>query len=79
MSSSSVEPAAVQGESAPRAAEVLSPYGYIAIEGLIGAGKTTLSRRLAERFAGRTVLEEQGNPGNLFSVRGFIRLFVPIP
>jgi deoxyadenosine/deoxycytidine kinase len=31
---------------------------YIAIEGLIGAGKTTLARRLAERWNGRLVLEE---------------------
>lgn len=47
----------------PRNAEVVPPYGYIAIEGLIGAGKTTLSRRLAEHFAGRTVLEEfEDNP-----------------
>ncbi|MEO8066540.1 MAG: deoxynucleoside kinase [Flavobacteriales bacterium] len=33
-------------------------YGYIAIEGLIGAGKTTLARRLSERSNGRLVLEE---------------------
>ncbi|MBK7944468.1 MAG: deoxynucleoside kinase [Flavobacteriales bacterium] len=33
-------------------------YSYIAIEGLIGAGKTTLARRLAERWNGRLVLEE---------------------
>ncbi len=33
-------------------------YGYIAIEGLIGAGKTTLARRLAERWNARLVLEE---------------------
>jgi len=25
------------------------------------------------------VLEEQGNPGDLFSVRGILRLFLPIP
>ncbi|MCB9169673.1 MAG: deoxynucleoside kinase [Flavobacteriales bacterium] len=31
---------------------------YIAVEGLIGAGKTTLARRLAERWQGRLVLEE---------------------
>jgi len=38
-------------------------YGYIAIEGLIGAGKTTLAKRLAERWGGRTVLEEfEDNP-----------------
>ena len=33
-------------------------YSYIAIEGLIGAGKTTLARRLAEQWNGRLVLEE---------------------
>lgn len=33
-------------------------YSYIAIEGLIGAGKTTLARRLAEQWRGRLVLEE---------------------
>lgn len=33
-------------------------YGYIAIEGLIGAGKTTLCRRLADDLNGRLVLEE---------------------
>lgn len=40
-----------------------TPYGYIAIEGLIGAGKTTLARRLAEQWNGRLVLEEfEDNP-----------------
>ncbi len=34
------------------------PYRYIAVEGLIGAGKTTLARRLAEDWQGRLVLEE---------------------
>jgi deoxyadenosine/deoxycytidine kinase len=33
-------------------------YSYIAIEGLIGAGKTTLARRLADLWGGRLVLEE---------------------
>ncbi len=33
-------------------------YGYIAFEGLIGAGKTTLSRRVAQDLNGRLVLEE---------------------
>ncbi len=34
------------------------PYSYIAVEGLIGAGKTTLAKRLAIEFSGRSVLEE---------------------
>ena len=38
-------------------------YDYIAIEGLIGAGKTTLARKLSERFHARLVLEEfEDNP-----------------
>ena len=36
---------------------------YICIEGVIGAGKTSLSYLLAERFNARTVLEEaEENP-----------------
>lgn len=34
------------------------PYGYVALEGLIGAGKTTLAKRLAAQWGGRSVLEE---------------------
>ena len=34
------------------------PYGYIAVEGLIGAGKTTLVKRLAKDWGAETVLEE---------------------
>ena len=38
-------------------------HSYIAVEGLIGAGKTTLARRLSERWNGRLVLEEfEDNP-----------------
>lgn len=38
-------------------------HAYIAVEGLIGAGKTTLARRLSERWNGRLVLEEfEDNP-----------------
>jgi deoxyadenosine/deoxycytidine kinase len=33
-------------------------YSYIAVEGLIGAGKTTLAKRLAQQWQGRLVLEE---------------------
>jgi deoxyadenosine/deoxycytidine kinase len=35
----------------------LSRYNYIAIEGNIGAGKTTLTNRIAEDFNAKTVLE----------------------
>ncbi|HET9976148.1 MAG TPA: NAD(P)/FAD-dependent oxidoreductase [Burkholderiaceae bacterium] len=35
------------------------------------------SRRILNRMA--AVLEEKGNPGNLVSLRGIVRLFVPIP
>ena len=35
-----------------------APYSYIAVEGLIGAGKTTLAKRLAKDWGGRLVLEE---------------------
>ncbi len=39
------------------------PYGYIAVEGLIGAGKTTLAKRLAAEWDADTVLEEfEENP-----------------
>ena len=34
------------------------PYGYISIEGNIGAGKTSLATRMAERHGARLVLEE---------------------
>ncbi|HPF90595.1 MAG: deoxynucleoside kinase [Flavobacteriales bacterium] len=38
-------------------------HSYIAVEGLIGAGKTTLARRLAAAWGGRLVLEEfEDNP-----------------
>lgn len=37
--------------------------GYVAVEGVIGAGKTTMARMLAERAEGRLVLEEfEENP-----------------
>jgi deoxyguanosine kinase len=38
-------------------------YRHIVIEGPIGVGKTSLARKLAERFSARTVFEEpEGNP-----------------
>jgi menaquinone-9 beta-reductase len=35
------------------------------------------SPRILRRMS--AVLEEKGNPGNLISVRGILRLFIPIP
>ncbi|MBS4012146.1 MAG: deoxynucleoside kinase [Bacteroidetes bacterium] len=38
-------------------------YNYISIEGNIGAGKTTLSTKIAERFNGKLILEQfEENP-----------------
>ena len=38
-------------------------YNFITIEGCIGAGKTTLAKKLAEDFNGKLILEEfEGNP-----------------
>src|SRR5438477_12589515 len=34
-----------------------NPHRYIAVEGPIGVGKTTLTRALAKRFSGRTIFE----------------------
>ena len=42
---------------------VKCPYHYIAIEGVIGVGKTTLCKLLADRFGGRCFLEDfESNP-----------------
>ena len=38
------------------------PFQYIAIEGPIGVGKTSLAQRLATRLDATTVLEETDNP-----------------
>jgi deoxyguanosine kinase len=38
-------------------------YNYIAIEGNIGAGKTTLARKISEKFNGKLILEQfEENP-----------------
>ena len=37
---------------------MIMQYNYIAIEGTIGAGKTTLATRIASDFNGTLVLEE---------------------
>ncbi len=39
-------------------APLFERYRHIVVEGPIGAGKTTLARRLADRFGAQTVLEE---------------------
>ncbi|HEX7685463.1 MAG TPA: deoxynucleoside kinase [Trinickia sp.] len=45
------------------APDLRAPHRYIAIEGPIGAGKTSLAQRLAERWPVRTLLEQpQANP-----------------
>ena len=41
-------------------------YNYIAIEGTIGAGKTTLASRIANYFNGKLVLEEFEGDKNPF-------------
>jgi deoxyguanosine kinase len=38
------------------------PFHYLAVDGPIGVGKTTLVEMLAERFAGVKVLEDVDNP-----------------
>ncbi|MFM7104115.1 MAG: deoxynucleoside kinase, partial [Flavobacteriales bacterium] len=48
------------------------PYQYVAIEGNIGAGKTSLATRLATEFNSRLVLEE-------FAENPFLRKFYESP
>jgi len=38
------------------------PYRYLAVDGPIGAGKTTLVKMLAEHFEGASILEDVDNP-----------------
>jgi deoxyadenosine/deoxycytidine kinase len=38
------------------------PFNYLAIDGPIGVGKTTLVEKIAERFEGVKMLEDAGNP-----------------
>jgi deoxyadenosine/deoxycytidine kinase len=47
------------------------PFHYLAVDGPIGVGKTTLVEMLAERFAGVKVLEDVDNPflGDFYSDR----------
>jgi deoxyadenosine/deoxycytidine kinase len=45
-----------------RAGFTLMPFHYIALEGPIGVGKSSLARQLATRLDARTVLEETENP-----------------
>lgn len=50
-------------EPDPGALRLPDQIQYVAIEGVIGAGKTSLARRLAERFDGRVILERfEENP-----------------
>jgi deoxyguanosine kinase len=51
------------GQEASSTAQRIFRYDYIAVEGLIGAGKTTLCKRLAQERGAREVLEEfEDNP-----------------
>ena len=45
---------------------MIMQYNYIAIEGTIGAGKTTLATRIANDFNGKLVLEEFEGDKNPF-------------
>jgi deoxyadenosine/deoxycytidine kinase len=56
----------------------LSRYRYIAVEGPIGAGKTSLARRLAERLGAEPLLEQPGeNPFLARFYRDMARFALP--
>lgn len=50
----------------------MSDIRYIAVEGVIGAGKTSLAKKLAERLKARLVLEQ-------FEMNPFLELFYKFP
>ena len=50
----------------------LANYNYIAIEGNIGAGKTSLTNRIAEQYNGKIILEQ-------FSDNPFLQNFMKNP
>jgi deoxyadenosine/deoxycytidine kinase len=57
-----VSASAGEGEAGAAAAEALrSPHRYVAVEGPIGVGKTSLARRLAQSFGSELVLEQDAD------------------
>jgi deoxyguanosine kinase len=61
-----------EGADAPSAVTLPSDIQYIIVEGVIGAGKTTLARIFAERFNGKLILEE-------FEENAFLQRFYEDP
>jgi deoxyadenosine/deoxycytidine kinase len=57
----SLEPAPSADDSIA-VAHPLTPFQYIAVEGPIGVGKTSLARRVASRLDATAVLEDADNP-----------------